>query len=556
MKKAVLFLSGVSLILYSCGNNGGTQAENNQNQNNNIYSTELIKFQTKHFSGSGNCAECHSNLTDGENDVSIDKDWRSTMMANSSKDPFWQAKVHTEILRNPDYEDTIVEKCATCHMPMAKKQAEFDGEEIEIFEDGFLDPDNDYHKLAMDGVSCTVCHQIQDDGKLGTKDSFSGNFTIDKDTPRPDRPIFGHFPDPFPNPMRRHVEFTPVYSPHTLESKLCATCHTLYTPTVDENGNIVGEIPEQTPYLEWEYSRFGDGTSDDISCQGCHMPVAKGAVVISNRPRTIQPRKPFYKHYFVGGNVFMLNIFKRNIQELGLTAEEEHFERTIQRTKDMLESSAQLNIETITQNGDFLEIPVTVINKSGHKLPTGYPSRRVWIHLVVKDKDGNIVFESGSSTRDGKIIGNDADYGSGYEPHYQIIDSQDKVQIYEPVMADTQGNVTYTLLKGAYYIKDNRLLPEGFDKQNAPSDIQVKGDAQVDPDFVGGQDRVLYKVDISGYEGPFTVEAYLKYQSIAYSFYKDLLKDESNSKYVKVFKVLYEEENNQGYIISTDTKTF
>ncbi len=64
---------------------------------------ENDNFTTSHFSGSGNCAMCHDGLTDtsGEN-VSIVRDWGSSMMANATKDPFWRAKVATELKRNPD----------------------------------------------------------------------------------------------------------------------------------------------------------------------------------------------------------------------------------------------------------------------------------------------------------------------------------------------------------------------------------------------------------------------------------------------------------------------
>jgi len=56
--------------------------------------------------------QVNSNLiTDQGEDVSIDTDWRSTMMANAATDPFWQAKVHLETLRNPAISNAIEQKC-------------------------------------------------------------------------------------------------------------------------------------------------------------------------------------------------------------------------------------------------------------------------------------------------------------------------------------------------------------------------------------------------------------------------------------------------------------
>ncbi len=134
-------------------------------------------FQTSLFVTHQLCAKCHDNLRDSSGqDVSIPKDWCSTMMANAGLDPLWQAKVHSEIIRNPSFKETIEKKCSTCHMPMAKTQAEFDGKKIQIFDNGFLNPKNPYHKLAKEGVSCTLCHQIQPNS------SFSGGYVIDKNT--------------------------------------------------------------------------------------------------------------------------------------------------------------------------------------------------------------------------------------------------------------------------------------------------------------------------------------------------------------------------------------
>ena len=44
------------------------------------------------------------------------------------------------------------------------------------------------------------------------------------------------------------------------------------------------------------------------------------------------------------------------------------------------------------------------------------------------------------------------------------------------------------------YTKDNRLLPRGFDPAGASADIAVRGEASADPTFIGGSDRVRYRV--------------------------------------------------------------
>ena len=48
----------------------------------------------------------------------------------------------------------------------------------------------DIDALAQDGVSCTVCHQIAPD-RLGTRDSFNGNFVVAAPGPDGMRQAFG-----------------------------------------------------------------------------------------------------------------------------------------------------------------------------------------------------------------------------------------------------------------------------------------------------------------------------------------------------------------------------
>lgn len=495
----------------------------------------LTTFDTDDFSGSGNCAVCHTNLRDrARNDVSIDSHWRSTMMANAARDPFWLAKVSSEATRNPELRAVIEEKCATCHTPMARTQAIADGDVVAVLGKGFLNEKNRLHDAAMDGVSCTLCHQIQDIN-LGEESSFSGNYRIDTSTFPPTRLVYGPFTKPMPNPMARFSGFTPVYGSHTLESELCAVCHTLFTPYVDNSGEVRGYFPEQTPYLEWEQSDYARSGKESRSCQECHMPAAVGTVRISNLGGKGRGRSPFAQHHFVGGNVFMLELLKSQNNKLGLTASSKNFDDTISRILAQLKNStAEISIKKSSASGGTLFILVKVENKAGHKFPTGFPSRRAWIELLVTDAGGNTVFHSGGVDKDGSITGCDADAGSrSYEIHYDVIKDPSQVQIYESVMDDTDGQVTYTLLRGASYKKDNRLLPAGFRKKKASPETAVCGEATKDKNFVGGSDQIAYKIDVSPHSGPFTVTAWLQYQTISYVFLQDLVADET--KEVKKF---------------------
>ena len=504
------------------GGGGGGMGPGGGGGGGGMQSSTLNTFTTADFSGSGVCAFCHSNLYDSAgNNVSIDAHWRSTMMANAGKDPLWQAKISSEIQRNPRLQQVIEEKCSRCHMGIARYQAITDGTPVAILSPGFLDPNNLLHAAAMDGVSCTLCHQIQNQG-LGFPDSFTGQYLVDTSTSAPNRLTFGPYLQPVTNPMEMHSGFSPAPGSQVSSAGLCGSCHTLYTPTVDANGDVLTkEFPEQTTYLEWEFS------NQSRTCQDCHLPGAAGGVVISNRPMWLSPRTPFGQHHFVGGNSFMVSLLKANATQLGVTADAAHFDATITRTDALLQNNtAALSFLSASISNGILTLDLKVKNLAGHKFPSGIPARRAWLHLVVADSKGNSIFESGKPLADGSIDGNDADLdGATFEPHHDVITSSDQVQIYEPVMLDSDKQVTYTLLRAASYAKDNRLLPAGFNKEGAPEDIAVRGEAYIDNNFKAGEDQVTYSINVPSKTRSITVTAELLYQPVSHSFAEDLRPD-------------------------------
>jgi hypothetical protein len=96
------------------------------------------------------------------------------------------------------------------------------------------------------------------------------------------------------------------------------------------------------------------------------------------------------------------------------------------------------------------------------------------------------------------------------------------VQIYEPILKDQNGHVTTGLVNAVGYLKDNRLLPAGFQKQNAEKDIAVTGDAADDPNFTDAGNLIRYSVSLADAPGPFHVEVELWYQPIGFRWAHNL----------------------------------
>ena len=261
---------------------------------------------------------------------------------------------------------------------------------------------------------------------------------------------------------------------------------------------------------------------------------------VSNRPQWLGTKDGFAKHQLVGANTVMLTLLKDNAAVLDVNAS--NLDLGITRARDMLQSAATIEIVSASVNNGVLEARVRVQNNSGHKTPTAYPSRRMWIHFKITDSNNNVVFESGRINADGSIAGADNDGDQTvFEPHYSQITSADQVQIYETIMGDSDGNVTYTLLRGAQYLKDNRLTPKGFNKLIVPDDVAVFGQAAKDADFDLGSDEITYRIPVS-VAGDLDVSVSLNYQTIAHGFLQDLYRD-NQLEQVDTFKTMYDAQS-------------
>lgn len=495
------------------------------------------------FAASGECVQCHGTDTAGiasvnllGEDINVVDDWRSSMMANSAKDPFWRAKVSHEVLLYPQHQQTIEHKCTSCHAPLGHFAAMHDGQEYYSMAEMLADT------IALDGVSCLACHQqgIEDLGNL-----HSGHLNFDTS-----KVAYGPYISPLESPMLAATDYKPVYSEHISDAGLCAGCHTLVTETLDYNGDFTGtSFVEQATYHEWLNSNY---QTNDVTCQSCHLEaMAKGQVLIAAGYET-EERSPFYLHELPGANIFMLQIFRDNIDELGLTATEAQFNQAISATEDMLyNKSISMGLVSLERTADTAYFELNITNLAGHKFPSGYPSRRVFVEFLVTNENGDTVFISGKTDENFEVIGHDINY----EPHYDVIRDEEEVQIYELVMGDVNDEVTTVLVRGNSALKDNRIPPEGFISEHPVYDtVRIAGLADLDPNFNkesgmqgSGGDKVYFNVPLNQEFSELEATAKVFYQTAPPKWMKEMFDEQSEE--IDKFRDLFDAADRQPILV-------
>lgn len=431
------------------------------------------------------CSACHGSYS---TTTGMFRNWIATMMAQSARDPIWQASV---AIANQDAV-AAGQFCFRCHAPLAylgdrHRTGTFD--EFEV---------TDY-----DGVTCHFCHRLVNP-ELGPQSAvgYAENNPFDPD---PDPEVLdplaaaGLLPGPGarsngtyvvdPADVRRgpfddvpaNAHGVPLhYSPFHTTSELCRTCHDVsnintlrqadgsYAPDALGAPHATGQVndmfPEQRTYSEWANSQFAtvgveypDGrfggnhpTGVMSTCQDCHMPDASGAgCVLLIGTEDERPDVP--QHSFAGGNTWVVRAVRTQLGDkadsYGLT--QSRVDTAIARNVQMLGDASDAAVE---QQGSTLRVRIT--NQSGHKLPTGIgEGRRMWINLRFFDGSGALLSESGAY-----------DFASG-----TLLDKSCKqygvFMVTSGGMADAAGlphGTTFHIALLNEVVSDNRIPPRGF----------------------------------------------------------------------------------------------
>jgi hypothetical protein len=336
-------------------------------------------------------------------------EWRAGIMANSARDPYWQGSVRREVLDHPESSAAIQTDCASCHMPLQYAQDKPKTAETEVFKRLPLRRITPEAPLRPTVSRARSAIRFNPAG-LGTP----ATTTATSPWPRPEC-IRGPSSVPYAADPDRVTRARPGLRLHARPGRphpRCRSCAAVATPstplTLGPDGKQIGQLPEQMTYLEWQHSDY----RDKQTCQQCHMPVVgSGGCRIPPRPAARRRSPPQLRRR-------QLSSWKPCLARIATSSPSprsrpswppllrapRHFPSVAVRARHSRPAHTSLA-------GSELSFPVRVENLTGHKLPTAFPSRRAWLHVVVTAADGHVVFESGKLNPDGSIAGNanDAD---------------------------------------------------------------------------------------------------------------------------------------------------
>jgi len=316
------------------------------------------------------------------------------------------------------------------------------------------------------------------------------------------------------------------------------------------------------------------------SCQQCHMPgqypSKTGAQLkfkiasieeetfpavefrapdedIHLRVRGANAEGDYSRHTLVGLNLFVMEMFNQFSAPLGISSVDYSGNKVpffdpmatygnpvpgmVLTKKAALQmarnETAQVEVASLKRTAKGLSAQVKVTNLAGHKFPSGVSFRRAFIEFRV-NVGGKPYWVSGATNEKGVIgiwkgtqfkplitesFAKSTNPQQLFQPHYDVIHSEDQVQIYEELVKDANGNFTTSFLSLADQVKDNRMMPQGWraDGPDAKNTAPHGVPAASNPGYFDGSgtDVVTYEVPLdAGITAPVTVSATIYYQTI------------------------------------------
>ncbi len=466
------------------------------------------------FSSQTTCNTCHSGYDPA---VEPGRNFRGIMMGQAAHDPLFYACLALAEQDAPSSGDL----CIRCHAPMSwltGKSQPTSGARIDA--------------LGREGLSCDFCHRLVDPKYTAGVSPVEDQAVINGLLPshRPTSYTNGQYVvDPTPRPRGPFVDAASphefIASPFHTHSEMCGTCHDVSNPVYTRVGtdrytpgpldapadSIVSSMlmPLERTFSEWQNSAYPTGVfAPDLagnapggivsSCQDCHMRSVTGKGC-NSASAPVRDNLPL--HDLTGGNAWMgpviATLYPTETDAAALGAGSARAVSTLQK-------AASLEL-LLAAEADSFRATVRITNRTGHKLPTGYPEgRRMWIDVVARDGGGQVIYHS-----------------CAYDSVTGILTPGPQARVYEAQLGISSGTSTllglasgpsfHFALNDSIY-KDNRIPPLGF--SNAAYD--VFGGRPVDPQGPAPRYPDGQNYDLSSYAipaGAASVSATLYYQT-------------------------------------------
>src|SRR6202051_3871066 len=239
---------------------------------------------------------------------------------------------------HPESTQVIQDECSICHMPAVRLADRDSGKHTQVFSRFPLQKFPEGDRAAEDGVTCSVCHQIEKTG-LGTDATFVGNVVISNLGQNGKRPEKGPFDIHKGHQTVMHsstATYFPTRGDHIRDAGLCGSCHTLITSALGPKGEKVAKFPEQVPYQEWQHSDYATKQTS----QDCHMPVVNEPVPVTALYGKL--REGMHRHVFVGSNFVMEGMLQDHRDELAKEALPGEMDAAMKRTAEFLQTQGAM----------------------------------------------------------------------------------------------------------------------------------------------------------------------------------------------------------------------
>lgn len=418
---------------------------------------EYIKLKTEKIIKTDICGECHSEIF---------KQWKGSTHSKAFIDPIWRAATKLFYSESKTMGQVLEMKlCVKCHMPLSSTS--------NIAKLPF-DNYNRLMELPEQGTFCNWCHDINEAVHIGAE-----GYSVDSDTAEIyGSTILGPRNDSrWENPPEGTIYFhNSEYSEFYTKSDFCGLCHNMFQ--MENKLSIV-----QT-FDEWKKSPYNtNDPKTTMTCQDCHMRQKPGIPATGSTEKLDNPgrsadngpyREHVWTHYFAGGNSIIPKLMGSDM----------HSSLAIEK----LTNAAQLEMirDGLYEKGKLSRIKVKVINSgAGHYLPTGMTAiRQMWLDVKITDRNGIMIFRSGSMDREGNFDKNTV--------------------LFNTVLGDKNGKPVMNFALAEKILYDHRIPPMDNVIENYS--------------FVIPEDALF----------PLKVEIILKYRTASPGFVKMILNDKAS----------------------------